>query len=1457
MFQDSDLKKHLEESSTIETRSLVVAEWNMNIATNIEKVGNYRFRPADADGEKFKIINNTFDPEDNGQFYTDATFADIVIDGGYDDNDTPTFFLQRKEKEGLLYSLEDCFGKFRPRSGINKIRFLNNSSQYSHNANPDMFRRPRYYVADKNDKFKYWSSYRKESQIVDGVAKTFERGIAQPQNDQFYIDDAAPFVKYKDRVPANRIVVKMQTGVGSVDLGPFVKNGQQVSDPLYGLANQQTPVRWKIQYLKDNSWIDAISFNENSLRSNGQPVIGPDGYVEISYGLLIPDQYKDIFIYGGQLSSETLLPTRAFYGQAFLVQSNPQELGVYYIWNGESFDQFEPQYGWYLTQDVVDVKTPYVTELTSTKQYFDQIENELKNREFAYISGIRVVAQTMNRQDSTLDIIEISPRLAVDLTDKVLSFSVTKQASDLGVSGMPVGQLLASNGSVTIFDYDQAFNRINEKSIVSKYLVQNVQIKFYDVVANVDIRNEFGEVSATYDYYVPLKTMYSEGFPEVDSNTRETTLSLRDLFFYFESLIAPEMIIPNVSLSYAIATVLDAIGFSNYVFKRIDGESDPVIPYFYIEPNISVAEVLNRLASSTQTAMFFDEYNNFVTMSKNYIMPTEENRPVDMVFYGSKDFSKNGIVKNNPVNNVLANIVQIASQENKVFNDGKIIFTERYIKKSVAKMEQTELQDRERNYIYEPVLLWEAGATETLLSQNNQQATQNGYYLAAISLNSSLTDSVPSVVNHQLINNTIDLGEGIYFIGRNNGYLYANGEIIRYDAVQYAIPGLSVQDGGPLVWVTNVDEYEKYFSKIPFNGKMYKTGLIRIYSEPEYETFDGITRLKNGNVLRHGRGQFGTAITNHYAGLPSYWSDNQNIRGCTMQSKYLFSESDIPNTPVSIAGAAGQVTGLNTSSNAEAQKTFRSNVIRNNLSLSFPKEGDTKRLLSTQAGTIQSSALTVTGKTFLSTEKPLDFISYIYKPLTNKFKHFGTRMRVVGSIENSSDKVQSAAGSTTYYTNTDVDPNKIINVSGGSGGIGVLINPETNNGYYLEIIALDRFDSNTQLDDIVFYKIQKDMNSTDAIPVKLWGANAQIIVDSGDYVGTSRRSTAEAISVYDLSVEYVDIGNLRRFFIYVNNKKVATVDDLAPLPVYNNMALFVRGESKCMFENIYAIANNYAYSTSFQLDAPFASAIATDGISADDSLKKYALSGVVQSTYLSGISATEPPKYNMYFEEFGTIMRECAYLDIKYDKAYPALMAQLSPSPAKFQEFVVSGFFAKSYGAEFLVFNTSDAPLVFVPEDGNYLRIQGITFTDESAHELSVDEYFAKKSDFSNPEFVGDGIVSSPLTSKKEYLDIKASRLTHGKSEFSLDAPYIQSRDSAWSMMEWMVSKVMKPRLAVGLEIFANPTVQLGDIVRVVYKDDDNVNQVVPEESRFVVYNIEYSKTDAGPQMNVYLSEVL
>jgi hypothetical protein len=1417
LFQSDSLKEYLETSSSINVQSFISAEWNLNLAENIKQIGNYRFRPLDDVGSLYKTPASNFDPSDGGYFYTDATNSDIFIDGGFIDPETPDYFVSSKQKEEILFSLEDCFKRFRPRSGINKARFFGNN--FLHHTNSFMANRPRYYMSDKNDEFKYWSSYRTsivyEYEYGDGTTQygdnpeftdnnvvysgtpyeVVERGIAnRPVFSSFFIDDAAPFIVYKKPVPANRLVVKMQTHVGSTDLGPFYSNAGTFSDPLFGDQNKAVPADWKIQVLKNNAWIDAVEFDANSLRADGTSIIKEDGYVEIYYS------------------------------------------------NGS----------WQLFDENISSENGFVTELVNPSYTVNQVTGENIYDEIEYISGVRLLVKSMSKQDSVFDLIEISPRLVANITDMVLDYNITKSASDLGISGLPVGQLLASTGSLTVFDTQLAFFSLNENSIISDFYNQNIQLKFYEIISN---SNE--------SLYVPIKTMYTEEFPETSLSDRTTSISLRDMFFYLESIAAPELLIEQASLSYAVSSILDYIGFSNYSFRRVDGESDPIIPFFFVSPDKTVAQILQDLAVSTQTAMFFDEYNNFICMSKRYIMPSDSERLTDVVLYGTKDQKKTDIITNDSTSQSLSNIIEIASKDNSVFNDGKILYSTKYIQKTYGSLRQANLVDREKSWIYKPVLLWEVSPSESTKSINDELSDQSKYVLGAIPLNSDLSDRVPSVIGNTVVDNVIDFGEGVYWITRYNGYFYSNGEIIKYDAVEYTIPGFVDGSGGSNFWISSVKEYQRYFSQIPFNGKMFPTGRVRIYTEPNYETVSGITRLANGPVAKHGRGQFGTVPVDHFAGLNSYWTDNENVAGCLMRSEFLFRPNSVSLDTISQSTVIAAGKGSNSSNDLVARRTPRNGIIRNFLSSSYYSENEISRKYSTQTGTIQSSALIMTGQS-IGAYSPIDFLTYIHKPLNNRFTHFGTRMRIVGKVKDQSfSSSQSPSGSVTYYTTSGSSPDQNISVGAASGGLAVLLNPETNVGYYFEIAALtdnsvDKYVSAENVHNMYFYKIVADSATAEAIPVKLWGGLANIVVDSGDFAGQYRLAGEDNPTVYDLAVEYQDIGNIRRFFLYVNNKQVATVDDASPIAnIQHNMAVFIRGSSKCMFENVYALTNNYSVSMKAIDEAPVSSAFKLGEVNQSEGYRKYAISGAISDTYLSTLSPQNPPEHSIYYDEFGTIMREVAYFNVRYDKAYPALYAEMSPTFNKLKGYSVSGFRAGSYGAEFLIFNTSDTALNLDETSGNYLRIQGVTFTQNSDNELTVDDFYNKYGDLSNTSFTFDPTVRPSNVVREEYEDVRISRITYGKKEFSIEAPYIQSHDEAVDLMSWIMPKISKPRLSVGVSILANPAIQLGDIVSIDYSDNNNVLQISPSDKRFVVYNIEYSRSPEGPNMKIYLSEVL
>lgn len=1410
MWDSTALKNHLDTSAVIYSASAVHAEWNLNDPANIDRVGNYRHRPNTTGISRIPIA--MYDPSDAFGEYTGATTADIVIEGELDENNDPTIFTTVDDKMSVLFSLDDCFMPNRPRSGINKLLMLPGRRWLP--ANNYVDGRPRYYAASKTDPFKYWTSFRTISpakepnaaaRYPNGIPGTMSVGISKNNGtDKYYIEDACPFVVYKNKVYANRITIKMQTHTASVQAPNVLVNGVNIGDPIYGYSNQQTPIEWTVQILKNSVWSDAYTVTESTLRSDNSPVIGPDGHVELAYGLRVPSGFR----YMGKLTDATKLPAAPILYDAYLV-ANEQEAGFVYTYNG-SWSISPAIYDWHLIEDDYYAPLP-IDDIADMDTYYNGIEN--RYRDLDDIQGLRLVIKAMNTPDSTFDLIELSPRMVADITDMVESYNVKSAASSMDATDLPVGYLLPGTGSLSLLDMKSLFN--NPDSIFNGMSDLNTKFIFYEGADNVN-----GNA-----YYVPLKTLYSEAIPPNLDDPPTVKFELRDGYWMLEKMKAPPLFMQNVSLAVAVATLLDYIGFSNYIFKR-ESKEEFIIPFFYTSNDRTVAEVLQDLARAAQAAMFFDEYNNLVVMYKEYLLSST--RATDLVLRG---------------NSSTPHIISVASTEKKRYNDGRIDYNERYIQRSVANLRQANFVNEDQTYIYKPVLLWEASGSELVRANNEMGQSQSAFSLSACVLNSSLSNVPPSVFNGRVINSIIDVGESVYWLARYDGYFYANGEIIKFDAVEYSVSGLGN------VWISSNAEYQKYFADVPFNGKIYPTGRVRIFTEPEYSTdTNGNTTIVG--IRKHGRGQFQTPITSHEAGISSDWLNTTNKTVIEQDAKYLFQNATLPGTVYVAQSGKGK---MSLSTNVTVN-----GIIKNHFRNVQYTEAEIASFITARAGTLQSSALVLHGPKDPS-KIDVNNISVVKKTLPAPYMHYGARLRIIGEVKPVGDVNQTATGEMTYYT----DATGIGNVvTGGSGGVVSHFDPANNTGYFLEVIALSNTTlndqtttSNTDAHNIIFYKnMAPEANNSNAksVPVKMWGGRGNIVIDTGEFVGQGRQAAEDFPNVYDVAIEYRQMGTVTRFFLYVNGQQVGVVDDPRPLPQTNTYGLFCRGTSKVMFENTYALRNTVSSSTLIAESIP--TAFGDSNVSTFEAMSQYAISGIVQKSYLDSINTTTTPNTQMYYDEFGTIMRECAYFNIKFDKAFPALKARISPTFNRMQTYFISGFTHNAYGAEFLVFNATDKALNLDETTGNYLRIQGVAFTQTNQRSLTIDDFYNEVGSTSDVFTSEMNLARDPLVAREAYRDIRIDRRRRGRNEFSLATEYIQRQDDAMSLMGWLSSELSKQRVLVGLDLFPYPIVQLGDIVEIDYTDSNGIGYMPGK--RFVVYNIEYDRESDGLSHKVYLAEV-
>ena len=188
--------------------------------------------------------------------------------------------------------------------------------------------------------------------------------------------------------------------------------------------------------------------------------------------------------------------------------------------------------------------------------------------------------------------------------------------------------------------------------------------------------------------------------------------------------------------------------------------------------------------------------------------------------------------------------------------------------------------------------------------------------------------------------------------------------------------------------------------------------------------------------------------------------------------------------------------------------------------------------------------------------------------------------------------------------------------------------------------------------------------------------------------------------------------------------------------------------------------------------------------------------------------------------------------------------------------YTVSGFYAWSYGAEFLIFNSTDFAIALDDTSGNYLRIMGVAFTQSTSNTISVDDLYKKRSNLLDNRLGSSNVLSNSLNVDQEYNRIKNSRDKFGKNDLIIETPYIQTTDAAEEVFSWIIDKVSKPRQIFGIKTFGTFNLQLGDIVKVKLQNNDGINVLSQDEKRFVIYQIDYSRSNSGLELTSYLVEV-
>ena len=219
-----------------------------------------------------------------------------------------------------------------------------------------------------------------------------------------------------------------------------------------------------------------------------------------------------------------------------------------------------------------------------------------------------------------MHLVEVSPRLEIDLSDFVQNVGIDKSL-DSGQTSLPISSINtndakinfsgipAMSGStlVPIFS-SQASNP--SLTILSNMLRKN--IKFY-VNFNLMQHATLGTVPPTSpNTYIPGGVFYSDSWEEDDINS--VSVQCYDISRYLQSTPVPDYVANLKSVFEVITNILDLAGFTDYdydsLYKICNNKSAPLdlSYYFCNSKDTTILDALNQIFVAYQIGAYIDEY---------------------------------------------------------------------------------------------------------------------------------------------------------------------------------------------------------------------------------------------------------------------------------------------------------------------------------------------------------------------------------------------------------------------------------------------------------------------------------------------------------------------------------------------------------------------------------------------------------------------------------------------------------------------------------------------------------------------------------------------------------------------------------------------------------------------------------------------------------------------------------
>jgi hypothetical protein len=229
------------------------------------------------------------------------------------------------------------------------------------------------------------------------------------------------------------------------------------------------------------------------------------------------------------------------------------------------------------------------------------------------------------------EIIEISPRLEIDLSEFVQNLSLDKsldsQSSALPISSLNTNSCTINLSGIPLFTDNEVINIFSSQSDESSTVLANIlrkNIKFY-VNFNLFQYSQLSSSSTTTpNLYIPGGIFYSDSWDETDIDS--VSIQCFDISRYLQSTPVPDYVANLKSVFDIITNILDMSGFTDYdydsLYKICNNKEMPLdLSYFYCNSKDStIVDALNKIFVAYQIGAYIDEYGIMKFLSLHDIL---------------------------------------------------------------------------------------------------------------------------------------------------------------------------------------------------------------------------------------------------------------------------------------------------------------------------------------------------------------------------------------------------------------------------------------------------------------------------------------------------------------------------------------------------------------------------------------------------------------------------------------------------------------------------------------------------------------------------------------------------------------------------------------------------------------------------------------------------------------------